>query len=104
MYAYLTKGYLGLPPRRKSWREIGKKGDFKGLFLPLDSFQCTIDTASGYFTLFSGSRAKRPCVVLTLICITRLMRLLRIGRISVAIRWFIWFSYTGGSFQLGRTS
>ena len=40
MYAYLTKGYLGLPPRRKSWREIVKrrqKGDFKGLFLPLEA-------------------------------------------------------------------
>ena len=28
----------------------------------------------------------------------------RIGRVSVVIRWLMWLGYTGGSFQLGRTS
>jgi hypothetical protein len=92
MYAYLTKGHLGLPPERKSWlftpiyREIVKRRQKRRLQGAVSasrgSFQRTADTASGYFTLFSGSRAKRPRVVLTIICITRVTRLLRIGRIS----------------------
>jgi hypothetical protein len=76
MYAYLTRGHLGLTPERKPrlfyapiYREIVKRQQKRRLqgviFYPLRHFQTHNDTASGYFTLFSGIRSKRPRAALS---------------------------------------